>query len=398
MWFGPPPKKWKSRRNPIGFRKRQLSIKPMQSVHKNPAENLNKNQTEYLHKNQTEKLHVMKEFNGKAEMVMSCFILDGQFVVAGCGDGKIRVYSVQSQVQVDEIHVLDCSVHRLIWYKDYIVAGGANGKMVVLSREFKILNVLLGHFPKSVGQMQFIQGEVPYIVSCGEDGGIQVLDMQGVVQRRMKGHVGRVCCFVVLGLLLCSGGVDGCVVVWNVRSARDSECLRRLEKHTKAVQCLTHVKSSFVISGSNDSKMLCWDIKGTECVREYFGHDATVYQIAMVKRPYMESGPEFVVSANGNGKVLVHMVHKSSVVKVLDNKSCWISKMVQFDAKLWVVADSSLSVWDVKTYEMECTLKTTCSSIHTIVVENSAHCKGVFICGHHHAIQWINTLVGPIDF
>ena len=96
-----------------------------------------------------------------------------------------------------------------------------------------------------------------------------------------QGHVGPVLCCTLDGnkgkSTLVSGGADGAVRVWDVRSG---QCVRVMRGHKGGVNCLASRKGSdLIFSGGADRKVMVWNVDNYSYMQTLYGHEAGVNDI-----------------------------------------------------------------------------------------------------------------------
>lgn len=140
-----------------------------------------------------------------------------------------------------------------------------------------------------------ISPDMKYIAAASHDSGIYVWDLHTRVQvERLQGHKDTVYCVAFLpnSLELVSGSLDRTVNVWTLRSLGDvggttsrlsggGTLSKTLEGHTDFVVSMAVLPDSdWILSGSKDCGIQCWNTKTGTPQFLLQGHTNTVLSVA----------------------------------------------------------------------------------------------------------------------
>jgi F-box and WD-40 domain protein CDC4 len=202
--------------------------------------------------------------------VVTCLVIDGGNIYAGCDDGTVRIHSALTG---DQIHILK----------------GHRGGVWALKVSGDLL--ITGSTDRSVG-----------VWSISEQ------------RRRLEllGHTSTVRCIDLLDGYLVSGSRDGTGRIWNWASG---ECLQILNGHSDSIRCIKIVYFGgeyIVITGSYDSTVKIWRAKDGRLLHTLVGHEGRVYALALVEN--------FLYTSGQDGFVMKWILPKGQLLFKFDNR------------------------------------------------------------------------------
>ncbi len=129
-----------------------------------------------------------------------------------------------------------------------------------------------------------------YIVSGSYDKTLIIWDInKGTQLMKLKGHTSPVKCVTkISNNCIVSGSFDKTLRVWNIISKRKiyntlfkSRTLMILKGHTSLVTCVTKLSDDRIVSGSEDTTLIIWDINTGKILKKLEGH--TNYVTCVIK-------------------------------------------------------------------------------------------------------------------
>ena len=210
---------------------------------------------------------------------------DGHRAVSGSADGTLRVWNLDSGTELGVLSGHDRPVTD--------VAVSPDGKCAVSAGEdstirlwdldtFREARMFKGHVAATACIRMAQNGRK--VVFAGRDYSLRVWDLDSDRCHGLHGHNDSVRASLLLedGRTLVSASDDGTVCVWDIQL---NENLHVLREHLGPVTCLTSVCSSdLVISGGGDGKLLVWTVRSGKrvaaksmgkpiCCLSNLGHD-----------------------------------------------------------------------------------------------------------------------------
>lgn len=239
--------------------------------------------------------------------ITSLKMLSESLVMVGGGDGSLSLYQVEGGRAMEQNRIqLAGALTSLSVSTDFAEAlAGSQLGLHYRIRTSDFANALLSeHHTKPVTYVNFPKGISDKFATGSEDGSIKIWDGSdySVISRCVVSKVGAVTCFVLTleivvsgwedgkirafradnGQLLwfidsahvhgvtclilsnnqrffCSGGMDGEVRVWEIRT---KEMISNLKEHTsKVTQLQLFTNDYHLVSASRDKSMLTWDLR-----------------------------------------------------------------------------------------------------------------------------------------
>ncbi|NJL62836.1 MAG: WD40 repeat domain-containing protein [Methylacidiphilales bacterium] len=258
------------------------SIGDMQSLHL--AEELVKTIAELKSKRSSEYAYLTNTLTGHSDNVTSVVINpDGQTIVSGCADKKVKVWDIQTGKILRTIagHAGEISSIAVSPDGNFLAVGisdtpRSNVKVWQLGTG-KLIHTLLGH-NKPVN-----------VVTISPDGQILASGSNKIkIWNLAKGD--RVCtlwhsssvnaaAITPDGTILVSGTSDRKIKLWNPQTG---EPLRTFMGHSGEVKALTiHPQGQVLISGSADNTINVWDLSAGKILHSLLGHTGEVKTLAI---------------------------------------------------------------------------------------------------------------------
>lgn len=218
-------------------------------------------------------IHELEAFGGVGVVRYSP---NGDFIVAGCGDGFIRVWRTTDYRLVHEVEAHAGRITVIAWD-----AEGAS--LVSAARDSK---VKLWRFAPTTGRLRIVD--------------------------EFHGHSDQVfgACFLRDGRVA-SGGRDGRVLIWNVEDNPRREVLRG---HTNLVRAVSITSDGrFVASGGHDYDLRLWDLTEDESF-VLKGHVGAIRDLAI------SPNDRLIASGGWDGRVILWDLPNRKRLQVLDHQ------------------------------------------------------------------------------
>lgn len=158
----------------------------------------------------------------------------------------------------------------------YIVLGLDNAKIYVFARDGRFLRTLEGH----ESGVWTLDVDDDVLCSGGCDKVLRVWDLTtGRCTHIMRGHSSTIRCTEIANIpgekIVVSGSRDATIRVWDYQTG---VCKHVLVGHQQSVRCLK-VHGDKVASGSYDMTCRLWSITDGTCIRVFPGHHSEIYSI-----------------------------------------------------------------------------------------------------------------------
>lgn len=184
-------------------------------------------------------------------------------------------------------------------------------------------------------------------LSGGADGSVRLWDVKtGRELRRLHGHVGRVwtITFSPDGRRAASGGFDNTIRIWDLTSARE---IRRLAGHADYVRSVAFSSDGkYLLSGGDDRLVRLWNVETAKEVRAFPGHDHFVWDVAISR------DGKYGLSASLDKTIRLWDLQSGEGVKRFEGHKDTVLS-VAFSAEgrraLSGSTDKTLRLWDVAT-------------------------------------------------
>ncbi|CDF37667.1 WD40-repeat containing protein [Chondrus crispus] len=290
-------------------------------------------------------------FTQSAEKETKIVRLEGEFETESQSPGDVEARSVTSEVTEKKRSVTRATCATFCERKGYVVVGCEDGTLRLWSTsEKKVLRSFHGH--RSKVACVAMSGDGRLVVSGSEDSKkIRVWDVEtgAKVGKVLGGHTGLVYSVAMSGdgRRVVSGSHDESVRLWDVETG--AQVGEALVGHTSSVLCVAMSGDERrVVSGSEDRSVRVWDVEtGAQVGEALVGHTSSVLCVAM-----SEDG-RIVVSGSGDKSVRVWDVETGvQVGEALVGHTGYVYSVAMSEDGRRVVSGSrgkSVRVWDVET-------------------------------------------------
>eukprot|EP01005_Ploeotia_sp_CARIB1_P001989 NODE_89_length_1654_cov_286.080550_g87_i0.p1 GENE.NODE_89_length_1654_cov_286.080550_g87_i0~~NODE_89_length_1654_cov_286.080550_g87_i0.p1 ORF type:complete len:443 (-),score=123.56 NODE_89_length_1654_cov_286.080550_g87_i0:326-1585(-) len=213
------------------------------------------------------------------------------------------------------------------------------------------------------------------LVSGGEDDTAYIWNWhEATVRHTLKGHTDTVisACFCFKGQFVITGGMEGCVKLWDCESGKEVKSLTDLSDGIEWV--LSHPEGPIFFAGGTGGQSAMWNTKG-DCVRTFWGHGDKVTCGAL-------SGDGRVLitgSADGSVKVfsptsgeVMHTIEKGTAAGITGEEVTCLATSPQHEKTAIAGYIDGVMVWfDPKTGKVFKVLTDHKASIESISISNS---------------------------
>ncbi|WP_456411441.1 WD40 repeat domain-containing protein, partial [Oceanithermus sp.] len=157
-----------------------------------------------------------------------------------------------------------------------------------------------------------------------------------------QGHRGSVRALAPLeGGWLASGGIDGTVRIWEVKTSQEVQVL---EGHRGSVLALAPLEGGWLASGGRDGTVRIWEVETGREVRVLEGHQDWVLALAPLEGGWLASG-------GSNGTVRIWEVGTGREVRVLEGHQDWVNALAPLEGG-WLASGGeggTVRIWEVET-------------------------------------------------
>jgi G protein beta subunit-like protein len=222
----------------------------------------------------------------------------------------------------------------------------------------------------------------------------------------LEGHKANVTSFGFYNKCVYSGGEDGTVRLWDLRTSRCQLELRHPETMVNSVAL--HPNECELAAADQASHLRIWDLKNHQCLLEL-----TPEETIPIRSIAFSNDGTILVACNNRGRCFVWNVTKTDKLATLpigkmEAHNTYILKCALSPDQKWIAttsADKKVKIWSMDTFKLQCELNghqkwvwdcafssdathlVTASSDHTARMWNieEQKCTRVFT-GHHKAI------------
>lgn len=238
--------------------------------------------------------------------------------------------------------------------------------------DFKCYKTLIGHRDKIVTIIELSSGK---IASGSYDKTIKIWNPNN--DRREEEYTINeaetvLCLLEFQPSLLLSGSSDNSIKLWNLNKlSENKKVLEKTENdftfngHECWVNCLVKYDDKYFISGANDGKIIIWDFKKREIVRELTGHNDCVLALNLLEN---QKG---VCSGSADGTIKIwnfEGVCLSTLGKETLEQDFWVKCVCQLkNGKIVAgIENASILVWDPDSKKCIKEIKEHTNSVRTI--------------------------------
>jgi WD40 repeat protein/serine/threonine protein kinase len=218
---------------------------------------------------------------------------DGQYVVSGSGDNKVRLWDLATGKEVRRFTGHESTVRTVAVTPDgqYVVSGSWDKTVRLWELATgKEVRWFTGHEDTVLSVAVTPDGQ--YVVSGSADETVRVWELAtGQEVRRLTGHLRAVLSVAVTpdGQYVVSGSADETVRVWELATGQE---VRRFTGHEDTVRSVAVTPDGqYVVSGSGDKTVRLWELATGKEVRRFTGHAWHVTSVAVTSDgKYVVSG------------------------------------------------------------------------------------------------------------
>lgn len=207
---------------------------------------------------------------------------DGEFIVSGGWDHKIKIWSVQTGQLIRTLTGHSNSITALAIAPDsqQVISGSVDSTIKIWSAQTgQLLKTLTGH-SYSVSSLA-VTSNSEFIVSGSWDNTIKIWSLAtGELQKTLTGHTNSVNAITIDtdSELIYSGSVDNSINVWSIATGKIEHTFEPFQTYkTVAISS----DSRFVISGSWDNTIEVWSLKDGQLIHTLPGHDRDLLDLAV---------------------------------------------------------------------------------------------------------------------
>lgn len=301
---------------------------------------------------------------------------NGQIIASGGDDGIVRLYQFPSGELIYELPGQTNWIRKIIFSSDgeLIACSTEDGKVQVWSLENRERLNLFDEHDGRVWEIAFAP-DGKTIVSGSDD---QQIKLWNLAANRcvttLKGYTCklRAVAFSPDGKWLASAGDDQIIRLWNMEA---DNCWNELPGHIGRVWSLSFYREQsgklYLISGSDDRTVKCWDLEDRKCVWTSESHTSWV-------RTVCASPTNCLVLSGGDDKVIrAHQMSKTSSPEVQEYwafptlHNDWILSLAVSPNGNFVVSgsdDGTAHVWDINLGKAIHTFKQHRSAIRAVAI------------------------------
>lgn len=115
------------------------------------------------------------------------------------------------------------------------------------------------------------------------------------------------------GTYLATASADKKACIFNVNNS--SQPVQTLNDHTQGLNCCAWLGSRFLITGSDDKLVKCWDIETGKCISSLPGHKSFVY--SLTTHPINDA----IVSGGYDGSIFISDIRSRFIAAVIESHS-----------------------------------------------------------------------------
>ncbi|MEO1289532.1 MAG: substrate-binding domain-containing protein, partial [Chloroflexota bacterium] len=295
------------------------------------------------------------------------FSPDSSFIAIGTVDGMLEIQDATTGELIREIQATDSSIYDVGFSNDgtMIAVASEDGTVTLwdvstltLQSTYDDLQAPVRTLDYSVnGLLAIAGGQVQVSESRPADNRILIWDAEGQLVQELMGHQAsvRTLVFTSDGTQILSGSDDGRIIRWNVETG---EQVAIYNAHTDAVWSLAiNQDSTQFLSGSRDTTIFLWDIANTTPIATLDAHTTGVRALAFHPNgdfAVSGAGELNTVSSFTDYDLLYWDLEQQAVLRQLPGHTGTIRSLVfntEGDAILSAGDDGAIIAWHADTLE-----------------------------------------------
>jgi len=155
------------------------------------------------------------------------------------------------------------------------------------------------------------------------------------------------------------GGIDGSIKFWQLPSLKSE---KSLVGHKDLINVITMIKENILLTASDDSTLIKWDLQSCVGITKYVGHEKAVTCCLVIENNFLSSGLNLdldfsILSGSWDKTIRIWNPRLNKAIRVLDNHTAPISSMERVTLKgvVHIVSGSingELYFWDLKRLQL----------------------------------------------
>lgn len=215
------------------------------------------------------------------------------------------------------------------------------------SNSIKIFNIKLGTCEVSINSNVKISsyfcmtGNSKYLIFGCNDGSITLCNIIENSVKQMKNHTKKVrCAFLSYDLtLVATGSNDKKVIVWNIKTR---EIVTFHVKHSSPIACVDIRKDNkVVVSGSFDQNIIIWDITRHSLRTRLEGNSGPVKCLSFFKSKLN------LASGTSNKQVIIWNLIEKNKSQIINGHTCEVKKIEVTEKFILSVSKNEIIVWSL---------------------------------------------------
>jgi WD40 repeat protein len=278
---------------------------------------------------------------------------DRKIIVAGNGDGVIRLYDLKFQQIGEAFHKYHGSVYSVAISPDgkTIASGSNDGKVRLWDITGKLIAQPFVAHENYVAVVIF-SPDGKTIISGGDDNTLRLWNLDSIpaTQKIFRGHKDTILSIAISpdGKRIVSGSRDRTIRLWDTEGNQICDAFRGHEAFVRSVAVSSDGQK--IASSSADGTVRLWDFQGKQIVQSFTGHEGYVNAVsfspdAMTIASVGNDGTLRLWDLSGNQICKPLHEHKSSVISLTYSKNGQqiVTSGSGGTIRLWDLAGSSLS-------------------------------------------------------